>query len=521
MNTLKTSFDIDFCYAINSFIYTLKKTPIIKNIISDNIYSKKGFKIFTKILALLCTTVRFIVSKFSYYLIIFMIFNALKFNNNNYFIHLVFVFTIIGMFINTNILNTSRKKYISIILFKMDSKKFIISSYIYQAIFNLVLNIFLLSIFFIILNLPLYMVIVISLFILFSKTIGESLNIKYYKKNNIRISDDKFICILVLVVGVILSLLPIFNIYFNNNIIIISTLISIIFGIYSYLYISKVDNYKEIYKKVNSYNIAMNSKYQSDYSIQSYIDIKNKDKIIDNKKIKNKKGYDLFNTIFFERHKTILSRSSNINIVLIIVLFIVTILSIYEVPNIKSNINHFLMNNLGFFVLVMYFINRGNSITKSMYFNCDHAMLTFNFYREKNVILSLFKKRLIKMIEINIKPALLLGIFIPIIIFLTGGANYFYDYINIFIYIVSLSVFFSVHYLVIYYLMQPYNSDMKIVNNNYNIILFLTYFIAYQFTMLNLSSTIFTIMMIIFTIIYVNIALILIYKKAPKTFKLK
>ena len=186
-----------------------------------------------------------------------------------------------------------------------------------------------------------------------------------------------------------------------------------------------------------------------------------------------------------------------------------------------SNINHFLMNNLGFFVLVMYFINRGNSITKSMYFNCDHAMLTFNFYREKNVILSLFKKRLIKMIEINIKPALLLGIFIPIIIFLTGGANYFYDYINIFIYIVSLSVFFSVHYLVIYYLMQPYNSDMKIVNNNYNIILFLTYFIAYQFTMLNLSSTIFTIMMIIFTIIYVNIALILIYKKAPKTFKLK
>ena len=75
--------------------------------------------------------------------------------------------------------------------------------------------------------------------------------------------------------------------------------------------------------------------------------------------------------------------------------------------------------------------------------------------------------------------------------------------------------------MVIYYLMQPYNSDMKVVNNMYNIVLFLTYFIAYQATKLNLSSTIFSISVIIFTFIYVNIALILVYKKAPKTFKLK
>lgn len=516
MNTFKTSFDIDFTYAINSFVYTLKKTPIIKNIISDNIYSKNGFKLFVKILGLICTISKLVVSRLIYFFFIFTICNILKLNTSNLFIHIVFIASIIGMFLNTSILNTSRKKYISIILFNMDSKKYIISHYIYDSILNFILNTVLLFIF----TKSLKISIVISLFSLLSKTIGEALNIKYYKKNNIRICDDKFLFILILTIGIILFLLPIFNIYFNS-IIIIFTIISFVFSIFSYKYICDVDSYKLLYKRINSYNIAVNSKYQSDYSIQTYVDIKNKDKIINNKKLVGKSGYDLFNTIFFERHRSILSRSSNISMILVSVIFIVTLISIYQVPNLKFYINSFLLNNLGWLVLFMYFINRGNTITRAMYFNCDHAMLTFNFYREKKTILSLFKKRLLTIIRINIGPAVLLGIFIPIIIFLTGGASNIYDYLYIFIYVLSLSVFFSVHYLVIYYLMQPYNSDMKIVNKLYDIVLFLTYFIAYQVTKLNLSSTMLAIMIIVFTIIYVNIALILVYKKAPKTFKLK
>lgn len=517
MNTFKTSFDIDFTYAINSFVYTLKKTPVIKNIISDNIYSKEGFKLFVKILGLICTISKLVISRLIYFFFIFGICNILKLNTNSLFIHIIFIASIIGMFLNTSILNTSRKKYISIILFNMDSKKYIISHYLYDSILNFILNTLLLFIF----AKSLKISIIISLFFLLSKTIGEALNIKYYKKNNIRICDDKFLFILIIIVGIILFLLPIFSICFGINIIIISTIISFIFSIFAYKYICDVDSYKLLYKKINNYNMAVNSKYQSDYNIQTYIDIKNEDKIINNKKLMGKSGYDLFNTIFFERHRSILSRSSNISMILVFVIFVIILASIYQVPNIRSYINNLIMNNLGWFVLFMYFINRGNTITRAMYFNCDHAMLTFNFYKERKTILNLFKKRLLTIIRINIRPAILLGILIPIIIFLTGGVSNTYDYLYIFIYILSLSVFFSVHYLVIYYLMQPYNSDMKIVNKLYEIVLFLTYFIAYQVTKLNLSSTMFALMIIVFTIIYVNIALILVYKKAPKTFRLK
>ena len=58
INTLKMSLKIDFNYAINSFIYNLKKTPILKNIIPISLYSKEGFKKFIRILGVICTSLR-------------------------------------------------------------------------------------------------------------------------------------------------------------------------------------------------------------------------------------------------------------------------------------------------------------------------------------------------------------------------------------------------------------------------------------------------------------------------------
>ena len=143
-----------------------------------------------------------------------------------------------------------------------------------------------------------------------------------------------------------------------------------------------------------------------------------------------------------------------------------------------------------------------------------------NFYKEPKVITELFKKRLITLIKINLIPAIIIAIGLPIILFLTGGINVI-DYLNIFIFIICTCIFFSVHYLVIYYLLQPYNKDMKIKNPMYSIISAITYFCCYILTKVNINLTLFCILAIIFTISYIFISLILVYKKAFKTFKLK
>lgn len=523
INSLKMSFKIDFTYAINSFIYSLKRTPILKHIIKDSLYNKEGFKIFVRIIGIICSLLRLVVFKFAYFTVIYFIAKIIMPKSiDNYFIHLFFIFSIIGMFINTNILGTGKKKYFSVILFNMDAKKFMLSHFLMNSIMTFILNFIGLSFLCNKLSISLWCALLLSLVSLFTKAVGEALNIYYYKKNGFTIVNDKFIYFSVLIIGLLLAFgLPFLNIYFNNKIIFIFTIVSLIFSIISFIYMYRVKDYKLMYKKINTYKAIMNSDNSSEYSKQAMIDIKDKDKEINNKKIKNKKGYDLFNTIFFERHKYILLRSSNIYTIISLVIFSIFLVIIFEVPSYKGVINNFIMNNLGVFVIVMYFINRGAIVTRAMYFNCDHSMLTFNFYRDKDVILGLFKKRLITLIKVNLRPALAIGISLPILLFLTGGTSYIFNYLSIFIFIIFMSVFFSIHYLVIYYLLQPYNKNMEMKSITYSIISFFTYYVSYLCAKLTLSSTRFSILAILFTVIYAVIALFIVYKKAPDTFKIK
>lgn len=520
INTLKMSLKIDFNYAINSFIYNLKKTPILKNIIPISLYSKEKFKTFIRILGVICTSLRLIVFRIMYMMIIYYISKFIGKNISATFIHIFFVFSVIGMFINTSILSTSRKKYISVILFNMNAKEFMLSHYILSSITSFFLNTFILLFVMYNLNVPLYMAFILSLFSLFSKNIGEAISIYCYRKRKIKFLNQKLYFIII-GIGLLISALPIINIYFNSNIIILLTILSLILSIFSLIYILKVDDYKLIYKQLNTLNSAILENDDDLLDRQLMVNIREEDKKIDERKLKNKTGYDLFNTIFFERHKYILFRSAKLMTILLSLVFIITIIVIFEFPKYDLLINKIIVENIGWLVIVMYFINRGAIVTQAMFFNCDHSMLKFNFYRKPDVIVGLFKRRLSTLMRINLLPTIVIAIAIPTIIFLTGGLPHNFDYLNIFVCTIATSIFFSIHYLVIYYLFQPYNEYMKIKSPTYSIISFITYFVSYLFTKININLTIFCTLIIIFTLIYTVVALRLVYKKAPYTFKIK
>ena len=84
-----------------------------------------------------------------------------------------------------------------------------------------------------------------------------------------------------------------------------------------------------------------------------------------------------------------------------------------------------------------------------------------------------------------------------------------------------MSIFFSVHHLVIYYLLQPYNINSETKNVTYTIVNLLTYIICYYMIKVQLPTFYFGLAMILFAITYSLISLILIYKLAPKTFKIR
>ena len=140
--TLLMTLKIDNTYSLNAFIYNIRRLPILKDLITDDIYKSRNLKTIINIISNIYQIIKILTLHLLYFLFIYLI--AVILNENNFtktFIHIYFIFTIIGFFINNKLLNTSSKKYFSIILFKMDAKKFM-ESYLFFDIFKyLILNI--------------------------------------------------------------------------------------------------------------------------------------------------------------------------------------------------------------------------------------------------------------------------------------------------------------------------------------------------------------------------------------------
>ena len=148
-------------------------------------------------------------------------------------------------------------------------------------------------------------------------------------------------------------------------------------------------------------------------------------------------------------------------------------------------------------------------------------MLSYRFFRQPDAILSLFKARLKTIITINLIPSLVTAALLPLLLFVSGGTDNPVNYILLPVSIIFMSVFFSVHYLVIYYLLQPYDIHMQAKSHTYSIVCAVTYFVCYMFIRIQAPTLYFAAGVIIFTVLYITFSLYLAYRFAPKTFKLK
>ena len=242
---------------------------------------------------------------------------------------------------------------------------------------------------------------------------------------------------------------------------------------------------------------------------------------LDNNFTSNKTGFAFFHELFVKRHSKILTKAVKKQSVIILLIFAVLFIMIKVNPIIAERMNRITLVYLPYFVFIMYLINRSSSVTQAMFMNCDHSMLTYRIYRTPKVILGVFKERLKTLILINLLPAILIGVGLAMVLYLSGGTDNSMNYLIIIVSIIAMSIFFSVHYLVLYYLLQPYNASTEMKSSTYKVAQALTYLVVYWFIGVRIPTFYFGIAMIIFCVGYSLISLFIAYKYAPKTFKLR
>ena len=518
------SYKLRNTYRVNSIIYSIKQLPLIGKHLPTSLYKSKVLKILGNIISTSLEIINIFLGKALYILLMIVALLGMyeQSDNANNFINIFVFLSMAGGLLNTYMFNPTKDKYYAMILMNMDARKYTISNYYYSMI-KVIIGFLPFTLTFGIYNgLSPITCILMPFFVMFVKTIYNSYILYDFNKNK-KIKNEnlptKGIWILIAIFVILAYGLPVLNITITEEIFYILFIISLVFGIIAFWYVSRFKEYKKAYKSLLT--------QENVYAVQNQTkgDALQKNTLnqieLDNETTSNKKGFAYFHDLFVKRHNKILMKSAKKTAIITFLIFVGIIVGVEINSDMRTRTNELLMTMLPWFVFVMYMINRGTVVTQAMFMNCDHSMLTYRFYKTPKVILALFKERLKTLIKINLLPAIVISVGLPILLYLTGGTDNYLNYIVLFTSIIAMSIFFSIHYLVMYYLLQPYNVNIEMKSSTYSVIQWITYIVCYMFLQIKLPTLYFGISTVVFCILYSIIALVLIYKYAPKTFKLR
>ncbi|MBR6538051.1 MAG: hypothetical protein IKT67_12720 [Lachnospiraceae bacterium] len=523
--TLRLSFSLKNTYRVNSIIYALKQIPLIKKLIPGKAYQSRGLKVFANVLFWIWEVLSTFLWKLVYFLLMFFLpMSFLGISEGTEpaaFLHLLLILSAIGAFLNTYMFDPTKDKYYAMILLGMNAKEYTLVNYFYEII-RLLLGFTAFGLLFgLLAGLKVWECLLIPLFVAGVKFIYAAVELVRYEKNRKVVSGISQNVARLILAGVLLLFaygLPALGIMIPRTIS-IGIMGAVIFaGILSWWKIFAFTQYHAMYKE-----ILFGAMVLMDPSAQREIQQKQERKNIsaDTGISSNKKGFEYLNELFIKRHRKILWTSAIRIAVIAALVFAGLLVVTVAMPEEKAELNELVMTFLPYFVFIMYVLNRGTQFTRALFVNCDHSLLTYSFYKQPKMILKLFRIRLWELIKVNLLPAGVVGGGLALLLFASGGTANPLNYVIIIVSVMCMSIFFSVHYLMLYYLLQPYNAGTELKSGTYGIIMWVTYIACFVMMKLRLPTFVFGLCTIAFCILYSVVACALVYKVAPKTFRIR
>lgn len=519
--TLRISFSLRNTYRVNAILYSLKQIPLVKKLLPEKLYGVRGLKIFANILAVIWEMISFFLGKFLYFLIMISAAGTLYENvpYDRLFLHIFLFLTVIGTFMNTNFFEATRDKYYAMILMRMDAREYTLVNYFY-AILKVIVGFIPFSLWFgLSAGLPLWFCLAVPFSVAGGKIAIAASSLWEYEKRGLLYNEKSVQKKFWIFTGIILAAaygLPAAGILIPQQ---VSAAVLILFIPAGAIGLWKILKFREYRALTQQLLVKLTNQMDSITEVMLQQDRKT---ISTDKNItSSRKGFEYLNELFIKRHRKILWNASEKISFVCLMLFLGTLLVFYLKPEVKEKVNDILLVFLPYFVFIMYSINRGTGFTRALFMNCDRSLLTYSFYKKPDMVLKLFRIRLREITKINLLPAVIIGGGLSVLLYASGGTENPVNYVVIFVSVVCMSMFFSVHYLTIYYLLQPYNAGTELKSGTYRIVTSATYLICFWMMQLRMPTLVFGIICIIFCLAYSVAACVLIYRFAPKTFRLR
>lgn len=526
------TFLVTFAQKANSLIYFLKKIPFVGKLIKDSLYGEREAKKILGVITMVIAFIKNFLTKTIYgFFMILLPVSLIQDNigtslkDMDMFIYAFFMMNfILGSLINGSIFTVDEGAFHMIKLMRANPRDYYLTKVFTKALSGIIF--FMPG--FLIVGYTLKETLVILISLGFFRVLGEGVNTLLYDKFKVSCNTKTYISVLVVIIAIVGAFLPLaLGIDIPIRVILCNPIFILITGVLSLLVGYKLYYYKgftKISREILTIDALIN--VEKAMANATFADVKINEKkisseLLDSRKFDKKEGYDYLNELFFFRHRRIVEKSIKIRVMIISIAFvIVSIVVGFFLQDKKGDILGILENSVPFLVFFMYSISTTDRICRAMFVNCDISLLRYNYYREGEAIIKSFKVRLKKLVFFNMIPALTICLGMQVLVLICGG-NDILKMIPIYLSVVLLSVFFSVYYLCLYYVLQPYTSELAVKNPLFSLANAVIYIVAYGSLQIETSSTVFTFGVLIVTIIAIISSLFLVYKVAPKSFKLK
>ncbi len=309
--------------------------------------------------------------------------------------------------------------------------------------------------------------------------------------------------------------------------------LSVVLGILSIRLLSKYTGYTNVARKVcnraqqqermETVKSVQNVKAQVDKTV--ILEEKDHSRLFD-----NKEGYEYMNALFFRRHKKLVRDATRIKVLIaaavMVIMMVVSVVFMVIKPGagFQKYCNEFwklLLSLLPCFVFIMYCASSGQNLTQAMFYNCDVSLLKYGYYRTQGAVLLNFRIRLRYMLRAELPMILTLcgGLLVNFI--LIRQYHHVWQILSILICVAMLSVFYSVLFLCMYYIFQPFTEGGEKTGVGYKFCSAAIYILSYSCLQIHTSSEYFSVIVSAVTIVVLILSFILAYCFAPKTFHLK
>jgi len=533
LRTLNTLLAIRTSSAANRFIYYAQKLPLIGRRIPETVYAKLHVKKTVIFIALILNVLWGLFSKLAY-TGLFVYLPAVALNRPlpqedqlQLFLHIFLLLSFVAAGLSSaSVLEPKREKYIAVKLMRLSPATYMRAALSYRYFTYFIYYIPALLLFTSLLGASIPQALALAVTVTLWRVFCEYMHLKLFEKTGVVLIRNNLIVWFIIGLSFTTAYTPLLLHWTPNSgsllIGLPAVLVIAALGILAAVRLARYPDYRTVVDVATKRDDPLLDigRMMSDAQKTS---VRSKDSdyasgTIQADKFKTKEGYAYLNALFFTRHRSLITQPVYKRLAFIGFVSIAGIV----LAALDSQRVIFLSSSLGivlpFLVFTLNFLSVGDKVCRAIFYNCDLSLLRYSYYR--NAASQHFRIRLYRIIGLNLTIGISLGAALTLIVLATGAALNL-ELLLLWVCVLVLSVFFSVHHLLMYYIFQPYSTEVNVKNPFFFVVNFVVSVACGLSIAVKAPALHFTTAVVIVTLVYLAAALILVRKFGHRTFRVK